>query len=57
MPTLDEVREQVRRELMNERRETASRKFLDGLLNKYQIVIEWPKSKSQPVAQTAAMNR
>jgi hypothetical protein len=54
---LDEVREQVRRELMNERRQAANRKFLEALLKKYQIVIEWPKNEPQPAAQTTAMNR
>ena len=50
MPALAEVREQVKRELMNEWRQAANRRFLDELLNKYQVVIEWPKS--QPVANS-----
>jgi len=57
VPALDEVREQVKRELMNERRQAANRKFLDALLNKYHVVIEWPKNESQPAAKTTAMNR
>jgi len=57
VPGLDEVKEQVKRELMNERRQAANRKFLDQLLNKYQVVIEWPKNESQPAATTTAMNR
>jgi len=57
VPALDEVREQVRRELMNERRQAANRKFLDALLNKYPVVIEWPKNEAQPAAKTTAMNR
>lgn len=41
-PALDEVREQVKREWVNARRLDANQKFLDGLLAKYRVTIEWP---------------
>jgi len=55
LPALDEVREQVKRELMNERRQAANRKFLDELLKKYQVVIEWPKSETVTNSLTASL--
>jgi len=55
VPALDEVREQVKRELLNERRQAANRKFLDALLKKYQVVIEWPKSEPATNSLTASL--
>jgi len=55
LPALDEVREQVKRELTNERRQAANRKFLDELLKKYQVVIEWPKSETVTNSLTASL--
>jgi hypothetical protein len=53
LPALDEVREQVRRELASDRRLEANRRFLDGLLEKYTVKIEWPRSSgpSQTLAE------
>ncbi len=44
LPPLPEVRELVKREMMNERRLEANRRFLDGLLAKYKVKVEWPKA-------------
>jgi hypothetical protein len=52
LPALSEVREQVKRELLNARRREANRKFLDNLLAKYQVTIQWPEA--EPTAATAA---
>jgi len=41
-PELDEVRAAVERELLAERREDANRAFLDALLAKYDVTIQWP---------------
>ena len=53
VPALAEVREAVEREWANDRRQTANRKFLDDLLKKYQVTIQWPK----PEKKTTAPNR
>ncbi len=53
LAVLDEVREQVKRELMNARRLTANKKFLESLLEKYRVTIQSP----QVEAKTTAMNR
>jgi hypothetical protein len=42
LPTLDEVRESVHRDLKSHRRIEANRRFLDGLLEGYDVRIEWP---------------
>ncbi len=57
LPALDEVREEVKRELLNERRLAANRKFLNELLAKYRVTIEWPKADSKHETHTTAMNR
>ena len=57
LPGLDKVREQVKRELVNARRVEANRKFLDGMLAKYRVTIEWPKGEPIPVAKTASVNQ
>jgi hypothetical protein len=43
LPPLDEVRESVTRDVMRARRLEANRRFLDGLLARYQVKVEWPK--------------
>jgi hypothetical protein len=48
LPELDEVREQVKTELANARRLAANRKFLDDLLAKYRVTIEWPRTATDP---------
>jgi len=47
-PELDEVRDQVVREVMNARREEAQRVFLNSLLDKYEVRIEWPGGEAAP---------
>jgi len=55
VPALAEVREEVKRELMNERRADTSAKYLAGLLDEYEITIESPQPASDAAA--TAMNR
>jgi len=55
VPTLAEVREQVKRELLNERRQAANRRFLDELLKKYRVVIDWPKIEPATNSLTASL--
>ena len=43
LPDLDEVRNQVRREWENVRREEAIKKFYAYMLDSYEVVIEWPE--------------
>ena len=47
VPTLDEVRPQVRREWENARRMEANRKFLEELLKQYEVRIDWPKQETK----------
>jgi hypothetical protein len=42
MPSLDEVRDQVRREVTSQRLVEANRRLLDSLLAKYSVKLEWP---------------
>jgi hypothetical protein len=42
LPEVDEVRELVRRDLMNVRRLEVNRRFLEGLLARYKVKVEWP---------------
>jgi hypothetical protein len=44
--TLDEVRPQVRREWDNARRLETNAKFLETLLEQYEVAIEWPKEQA-----------
>lgn len=44
LPALEEVRAEVKSELMNERRQEANLKFMNGLIEKYNVRIEWPVS-------------
>lgn len=53
-PALADVREQVRRDLVNERRVEANRRFLELLLAKYRVKIEWPASEAAGVGQALA---
>jgi hypothetical protein len=43
--TLDEVRPQVRREWENARRLETNTKFLDALLEQYEVTIAWPEER------------
>jgi len=47
LPELDEVRDQVRREWDNERRVDVTETFYSNLLDRYEIVIEWPESGTE----------
>ena len=47
----------MKRELINDRRVEANRKFLDDLLAKYRVTIAWPKDEPTPVAKTALVNQ
>ena len=47
LPELDEVREQVRREWNNTRRVDMTETFYSNLLDRYEIVIEWPESGTE----------
>lgn len=47
LPELDEVRNQVRREWENARRVEAIETFYRNLLDRYEIVIEWPESGTE----------
>jgi hypothetical protein len=55
VPALDEVRRHVKRELMNERRQAANRRFMDELLNKYHVVVQWPESEAAPTAVSVSL--
>lgn len=44
LPELDDIRDQVARELLNDRRLAANREFFDALLTKYRVTIAWPGS-------------
>ena len=47
LPELDEIRDQVRREWDNERRVDVTETFYSNLLDRYEIVIEWPESGTE----------
>ena len=47
LPELDEVRDQVRREWDNLRRLEAIDAFYRDMLDRYEIVIEWPEADAQ----------
>ncbi len=47
LPELDEVRDQVRREWDNERRVDVTETFYSNLLDRYEVVIEWPDSGTE----------
>jgi len=44
LPGLDEVRERVARDVQCDRRQRANREFMDRLLAKYRVRIEWPEA-------------
>lgn len=54
MPALDDVRKRVERDLLNERRLEANRRFLDGLLARYAVRIEWPTNAAAVAEQAMA---
>lgn len=57
LAALEEVRDQVKRELMNARRLEANEEFLDALLAKYRVTIQSPKAEAKSETKTTAMNR
>jgi PPIC-type PPIASE domain len=50
VPALAEVRAQVEREWVNERRTETNKKFLDALLKQYAVTIEWPRTAGKTTA-------
>lgn len=56
-PVLAEVRDAVKRELMNERRLAANHRYVEELLKKYRVTIEWPKTDPHSSSNATAMNR
>jgi len=57
LAALDEVRDQVKRELMNTRRLEANQRFLDNLLAKYRVTIQQPPPEPTPAVGKTAMKR
>ena len=51
LPELAEIRDVVRREWENDRRNQATRGFMDGLLKQYHVNIEWPEAKPETAAR------
>jgi hypothetical protein len=51
LPGLAEIRDVVRREWENDRRNQATRGFMDGLLKQYHVNIEWPEVKPATAAR------
>ncbi|MFN0129306.1 MAG: peptidyl-prolyl cis-trans isomerase [Verrucomicrobiales bacterium] len=51
LPELAEIRGTVRREWENDRRNAATRRFMDGLLKQYNVTIEWPDAKPETAAR------
>jgi hypothetical protein len=43
LPDLEDVRESVRREWEHNHRQQLTEKYYEGLLGKYDVVIEWPE--------------
>ena len=54
LPSLDEVRDSVKRDWMNERRLNANRHFFDAMLAKYRVKIELPKAEAVNAHKTVA---
>ena len=54
MPALAEVRRQVERSFTATRREEAERKFLDQLLQRYTVRVEWPEAGAGEKAEGQA---
>jgi parvulin-like peptidyl-prolyl isomerase len=50
VPALAEVRDAVEREWASERRQNATRKFVDDLLKQYQVTLPWPKPGQKAAA-------
>lgn len=51
LPELTQIRDVVRREWENDRRNQATRSFMDGLLKQYNVTIEWPEAKPETAAR------
>ena len=52
LPELDEVRAVVERDLMAQRREATKQAMLDGLLERYDITIQWPQADTPQITDT-----
>lgn len=46
IPNLEAIRDVVRREWEHERRQGLSKKFYEGLIDKYEVVVEWSQDKA-----------
>jgi hypothetical protein len=53
LPALDAVREQVAREVLSDRRQRADREFVESLLAKYHVTVEWPAAAASGQAPSA----
>jgi len=47
LPELDSVRDSVRREWEHARRQELTERYYQGLLNKYDVVIQWPDTETE----------
>jgi parvulin-like peptidyl-prolyl isomerase len=56
LPPLGEVRDQVKRELLDTRRAQANQRFFENLLSKYHVTIEPISPQVAPTVQKVAMN-
>ena len=56
IPPLEEIRDQVRRDVLAERRERAYRALVDRLSATYEVTVEWPEGTAD-LARTAAADR
>jgi len=54
MPALSEIREDVERELLAERREQARQRFLEVVRARYAVEIEMPKTVATPASELQA---
>ena len=57
LPALAEVRDQVAREFISSRRLAAHQKFLEDLLTKYEVSIDWPKAEPESEKNKTAMSQ
>jgi hypothetical protein len=56
IPLFEEVRDRVKLELLASRRQRVNRDFLDALLDKYEVTVEWPQHVGAGDVRTASLN-
>lgn len=56
LPELAEVRDHVSRELISSRRQAANQKFLEDLLARYEVRVDWPKPDPSSAEIKSALN-